>query len=161
MQVNSINPVNYTNFKGHDERKTGGAAKAWCSFFIPGLGQFLDGRSAAGAGFLGGALGLHILASALYKNTFKPVIKQIEYMDEFSAAKNIEESFSILSKSKNFIGFGIIAFAALGLKIISIVDAYKGGKTNTKQQHYKSDLKEMNERLEKLEEQQALNELEI
>lgn len=109
MQVNGVSLLNAANFTGHDERKTGGAGKAWCSTFVPGLGQFLDGRNSAGAGFMAGEIGLAGITSGLYLLT-----------DKFAKTEKSPIVFAI--------GTGLSAIALIALKLVDIVNAYKGDK---------------------------------
>lgn len=47
------------------QKKTGGTVKAVASVFVPGLGQFMDGRNKEGAGFLAGTVGLSALGGSM------------------------------------------------------------------------------------------------
>ncbi len=57
------------------QKKTGGTTKAVASAFVPGLGQFMDGRNAAGAGFLAGTLGLGATGGALLQKAGNDVFE--------------------------------------------------------------------------------------
>ncbi len=109
----SISALNSVSFKGNNtqpvrtERKTGGLAPAAGSFFIAGLGQFMNGNNKSGAKFLAGTVGLSALQIGLT-----------------AAAMNIKKS------SAAAIGLtgALIAssVAQLALKIADVVKAYKG-----------------------------------
>ena len=117
MAVEAINPA-----ISHTEKKTGGKGKAWASVAIPGLGQFLDGRNKAGAGFLGGALALNIGNALAYRSLLK---------DSFTKTNNIESQsvdsmLRSFPKGKLFV-IGALSLAQTALWITNIIDAYKGG----------------------------------
>ena len=102
MAVEAINPA-----ISHTEKKTGGKGKAWASVAIPGLGQFLDGRNKAGAGFLGGALALNIGNALAYRSLLK---------DAFTKTNNIE-SQSVDSMLRSFPKGKLFVIGALSLAI--------------------------------------------
>ena len=53
----TVSPVNFAGNIDQPKQK-GGAVKAVASAFVPGLGQFLDGRNKDGAKYLGASVGL-------------------------------------------------------------------------------------------------------
>lgn len=133
MQVNSVGTVNNTSFGHRHEKKSGGAGKAWCSTFIPGLGQFLDGRNAAGAFYMGAETMLLGTAAALSFNLGKAVEKGINAKNE----KLIEEVIS--KRSTLFKSLGVVA-SSLGfgaLRLADIVSAYKGRKEDNHPKHHR------------------------
>lgn len=105
----AINPVGPTPsgvaFKGKPEPGTGGAGKAWTSAFIPGLGQFLDGRNGAGAGFMGGTVAAFGLTG-------------------YGAYRLIEKGVN----TKNIVLTACAGAALAVLKLCDIINAYKGRK---------------------------------
>jgi hypothetical protein len=89
------------------EKKKGGAAPAVASAFLPGLGQFIDGRNKEGCKYLFGTMGLSVLSWLA--------------------------CLAGLAKGGKAGTAGVIAAAVGGLAgsvlyIKNIVDAYKGGK---------------------------------
>ena len=116
----SISSVSSVSFKGNEnttvQRQKGGAGKAVASFFIPGLGEFLDSRNKEGAIFLGSRLGTGILAGALR-------IKLVK-----NACEAVENNVSTIKGYKLLnVAIGLLGLASFGLTIANIVDAYKGG----------------------------------
>lgn len=108
------------------QKKTGGSGKAWASVFIPGLGQFLDGRNAAGAGYMGAGIATGIGSFALRSSLAKDIFKaSSEAVDD--AAFDITKYLSKIPKGKLY-GSIALGLAATGLWIANIVDAYKGDK---------------------------------
>lgn len=94
------------------ERKTGGGGKAVASTFIPGLGQFMDGRTGAGATFLGMKALLGLTACCL------------------------ANKYGIFNK-KVIIPCVI---ADLILSIVSAVDAYRGDRSKTQQKNFNANV---------------------
>ena len=115
------------SFSGNNttpEKKTGGSGKAWASVFIPGLGQFLDGRNKEGAGYLIGGTALGIGSRVLFVNALEDAVKAACTSDvDFDISKYCSK----LTKGK-FIGAIALGLAGTALWIANIVDAYKGGK---------------------------------
>lgn len=107
------------------QRKTGGGGKAFASAIIPGLGQFLDGRSAAGTGYLGASVATVLAAGALNKSIQKDIFQNFDKIPNEKV--NINNILKAVSKRKVY-GFRALAIGALALFIANIVDAYKGGK---------------------------------
>ena len=149
MAIQSVSPV---SFKGNsnvqsNQRPKGGAGKAAVSYFIPGLGEFLDGRNKEGAFFLGSRLGVGVLGGLASRNIVKSATDNVS---EFvgNAMKQLDndvESFDYGNLIKGTINSYVDAFkankvssalyftafaAGMGLAIANIVDAYKGGKDN-------------------------------
>ena len=106
MQVNAIG-TSSVNFKG-EEKKTGGAGRAWCSVFIPGLGQFLDGRSGAGAAFMGSNVALNVAGGVGVYQILK------------SMSNNVKPSVAKMAI------VGAASLISTVAWIWNIVDAYKG-----------------------------------
>ena len=105
------------SFSGNNttpEKKTGGSGKAWASAFIPGLGQFLDGRNKEGAGYIIGGTALSIGGVALGNSIGKDI------------ADKILDPSVVLKKGKLF-GAAALSLAGTALWIANVVDAYKGG----------------------------------
>ena len=116
MAVSSVSNVQNTfnnssiAFKGkknNDEKLTGGAGKAVASFFIPGLGQLLDGRKKAAAGIFGS----YIAITAANRLNFKGIDAS---------------SFKVLYKVP-FLA-PILGALGLGHLVYRTVDAYRGDK---------------------------------
>lgn len=105
----SCGPKKQVNFGDKPKVKNeGGAGKAIASAFITGLGQMCDGRTKTGVKMLGAELGLDVVSGALTMVAM--------------AAKSKIGSYVALG------GAVVAGLSALGTKIYSIVDAYKGGK---------------------------------
>lgn len=121
MQVGAVSNVAFQGAVNEKGKKTGGAGKAVASYFIPGLGQFIDGRNKEGAKFLGATLGLGAIGMFLQKDILKASLKgNIEGMME--ASLKFTES---KTKMAAVLGVGVLA---LGVKIADMVNAYKGNK---------------------------------
>lgn len=116
----SISAINSITFKGNtqqvetkqpvqQERKTGGVAPAIGSFFLPGLGNFMNGDNKAGFKFLGGQIGLGVLAALSIHGTVAALIKE-------------NKALYVVST----IGTVLSCFGSLALKIADIAKAYKG-----------------------------------
>ena len=115
---------------------TGGAGKAVASAFIPGLGQFCDGRNKAGAGYMASNVALNVGTMAAGYAIAKDVVK----LSEKAVAKGVKEPQEFSAMAKEFVGSlskaGKAKYAALialpvistGLWIANIVDAYKGNR---------------------------------
>lgn len=116
----TVSPV---NFAGNTEqtKQKGGAGKAVASAFIPGLGQFLDGRTKDGAKYLGGSVGLGAASTLVSVSMLRKAAQ---------AAEALEEGAETLPKTPvgKFVALGLMGLATTGLWIANIVDAYKGGK---------------------------------
>lgn len=117
----TISPISFSG-NIQETRQKGGAGKAVASAFVPGLGQFLDGRNKQGAGFLGGSIGLGVASSLVGRSIAKDMIK------------SLEQSAEAMPKTPTgkLAAVGLIGLAATGLWIANIVDAYKGGKQEAK-----------------------------
>ena len=116
MAVSSVSNVQNTfnnssvAFKGkknNDEKLTGGAGKAVASFFIPGLGQLLDGRKKAAAGVFGS----YVAIVAANKFNFKGIDPN---------------TFKITYKAPLLAP--VLAALSLGHLVYRTVDAYRGDK---------------------------------
>ncbi len=127
----NIQTVSNYSFRGQSAAQTnqkpkGGAGKAVASFFIPGLGEFLDGRNKEGAMFLGSRLAVSgvslALGSKIAKDTFTTAANGLD-------GKDVAENVSQLAKTSKAAKFAvpILSLASLGLTIANVVDAYKGG----------------------------------
>lgn len=146
--TSNVNPA--VNFKG-EEKKTGGVGKAVASAFLPGLGQFIDGRNKEGALFLGAtaATGLGTLGLSASILNDKNLSEYADGLDEFMGkaetiakettdkkvakqeiAKLFQEFSKKTPKSIRNKALGIVALLTAGfvLGIANIVDAFKGGK---------------------------------
>src|SRR5215510_12272190 len=102
-----------------NNKRTGGAKKAAASFFVPGLGQFLDGRNKEGAAFLSLSAGLSVLGICLRKNAAKTAFKGgLEGMMDSAirAVRPVSKSFAVKA----------VALAAVVVKIADMMNAYKG-----------------------------------
>lgn len=110
------------------DKKTGGAGKAWASAFVPGLGQFLDGRNKEGAIYMGAdfasAIGTFALGHSITKDFFQAAENAME-ADGFDVSKYLSK----LPKGKMIAGL-ILGIGTTALWIANIVDAYKGKKNN-------------------------------
>ena len=118
-------------------KQTGGAGKAVASAFIPGLGQFCDGRTKEGLTYLGAAVGTQVASYALGKCISKDMLKTVEQMLEANPNVNPTEMMSKAShairdfaaKSKlRAAAVVLLPLAWLGAWIANIADAYKGDK---------------------------------
>lgn len=122
----SVQAVNANAVSQQQQKKTGGSGKAWASVFIPGLGQFLDGRNAAGAGYMGAGIatgiGSYALQTSLVKDIFKASSDAVD-----GAAFDVTKYLSKIPKGKLY-GAMALGLAATGLWVANIVDAYKGDK---------------------------------
>ena len=116
----SISAVNSISFKGNtqpaqttqtvqQERKVGGVAPAVGSFFIPGLGQFMNGDNKAGFKFLGGQIGLGAITG------LSALVTGIAASKESKALAIVGVAGTLLSSIGGF-----------ALKIADIVKAYRG-----------------------------------
>lgn len=107
----TVSPVNFAGNIDQPKQK-GGAVKAVASAFVPGLGQFLDGRNKDGAKYLGASVGLGAASTLV------------------SVSMLLEEGAETLPKTPvgKFVALGLMGLASTGLWIANIVDAYKGGK---------------------------------
>ncbi len=108
------------------QNKTGGSGKAWCSVFIPGLGQFLDGRNKAGAIYMGTSIAAVLGTRALLGSAVKDVFRA----SETTITSNASSATKYLSKLSGCKVYGAVALGLAGaaLWIANIVDAYKGNR---------------------------------
>ena len=118
-------------------KQTGGTGKAVASGFIPGLGQFCDGRNKEGLAYLGAAVGTQVAGYALAKKISNHMLKVVE--QTMRANPNVNPA-EIVSKASQAIGefakkskLGAIAtvllpLAGFGIWIANIADAYKGDR---------------------------------
>ena len=113
----TVSPVNFAGNIDQPKQK-GGAVKAVASAFVPGLGQFLDGRNKDGAKYLGASVGLGAASTLVSVSMLR------------KASQALEEGAETLPKTPvgKFVALGLMGLAATGLWIANIVDAYKGGK---------------------------------
>lgn len=107
------------------QKKKGGAGKAVASAFIPGLGQFCDGRNKAGLASLGGVVGAGIGSRLLSVSYLNGLIKDVE--------KSGEKAVVSGGTKAKFYGAIALGLASGALYIANIVDAYKGGKAKEAQ----------------------------
>ncbi len=117
MAISGVNSNVNQNYVQVQQERKGGVGKAIASTFLPGLGQFCDGRNKDGAKYLGGVLatgipcvGLSVLGSNSILNAFEKGGAKIGTGGKAS-----------------LIGTGILGLATLGIWVAGIVDAYKGG----------------------------------
>jgi len=122
MRINAVNTVQAQPFKGKldDDKKTGGAGKAWCSAAIPGLGQFLDGRTGKGLQYLGTGVALFATSQIMNKDFYKGLFTQNQELIQKALINN-------LKPSKIAVG-AVLGIAGIVNYICNIVDAYKGDK---------------------------------
>lgn len=114
---------------------TGGVGKAIASTFIPGLGQFCDGRNKAGAGYMVSDIalgaGAFTLGYSLSKDIFKAsetlVNSKVEPKTIEEATKQFMEAFPKAGKVK-CAAMIALPLVATGVWIANIVDAYKGNR---------------------------------
>lgn len=113
----NVSPVNFAGTIEQPKQK-GGAVKAVASAFIPGLGQFMDGRNKDGAKYLGASVGLGAASTLVSVSMLR------------KASQALEEGAETLPKTPvgKFVALGLMGLAGTGLWIANIVDAYKGGK---------------------------------
>lgn len=113
----TVSPVNFAGNIDQPKQK-GGAVKAVASAFVPGLGQFLDGRNKDGAKYLGASVGLGAASTLVSVSMLR------------KASQALEEGAETLPKTPvgKFVALGLMGLASTGLWIANIVDAYKGGK---------------------------------
>lgn len=118
MSVNGVGVNPNVNYPQTEQKKKGGAFKAVASAFIPGLGQFCDGRGKAGALFLGGTVAAGLGSKALA-------------ISSLNSMATVEKAGEVILKSSGkakFFGALALGLAATSLWVANIVDAYKGGK---------------------------------
>ena len=113
----TVSPVNFAGNIDQPKQK-GGAVKAVASAFVPGLGQFLDGRNKDGAKYLGASVGLGAASTLVSVSMLR------------KASQALEQGAETLPKTPvgKFVALGLMGLASTGLWIANIVDAYKGGK---------------------------------
>ena len=133
----TVEAVGYT--PAQFQEKAGGRGKAVASAFIPGLGQFCDGRNKEGALYLVGTAGSTLTGAALVSKYLKDVFEaqskasrkafEISKPGEFLDLANKMKKEAVKNLKKGGI-YAACALAVLGsvLWIANIVDAYKGGK---------------------------------
>ena len=118
MSVNGVGVNPNVNYPQTEQKQKGGAFKAVASTFIPGLGQFCDGRGKAGALFLGGTVAASLGSRALA-------------ISSLNSMAPVEKAGEVILKSPGkakYFGALALGLAATGLWIANIVDAYNGGK---------------------------------
>ena len=116
MSISSVSSVSFKGNSQSTQRPKGGAGKAAITWFIPGLGEFLDGRNKEGALFLGSRLGVGALTGVLYTGFAKNILNAFANgASSFKGDKIIPAAITLL---------GLTSF---GLAIANTVDAYKGG----------------------------------
>ncbi len=113
----TVSPVNFAGNIDQPKQK-GGAVKAVASAFVPGLGQFLDGRNKDGAKYLGASVGLGAASTLVSVSMLR------------KASQALEQGAETLPKTPvvKIAALGLMGLASAGLWIANIVDAYKGGK---------------------------------
>lgn len=113
----TVSPVNFAGNIDQPKQK-GGAVKAVASAFVPGLGQFLDGRNKDGAKYLGASVGLGAASTLVSVSMLR------------KASQALEQGAETLPKTPvvKIAALGLMGLASTGLWIANIVDAYKGGK---------------------------------
>ena len=116
MTVQSVSSVSFKGNQQQVERQKGGAGKAVITWFIPGLGEFLDGRNKQGVAYLGSRIGVGALAGLLYSKQMQNILQA---MDE---GVEVAKSNKLLAPI-----VGILGLVSFGLAIANVVDAYKGG----------------------------------
>ena len=116
MSINSVQTYQPAN--AQPTKKTGGAGKAVASYFVPGLGEFMDGRKKEGAFYLGSRLGAGVAACALSYSINKDTFKALA-----------EDAIPVVKKHK-LAGVAALRLLGIGLAIANVVDAYKGAKTD-------------------------------
>ena len=120
MQVSKIQNVNFG--AKAQKRETGGAGKAVASYFVPGLGEFLDGRNKSGAFFLASRVGVGVASSVVATKASK------EMIDTFTTSAMNDEFIMPAMKKNKAVGLAALCLASIGLTIANVVDAYKGKK---------------------------------
>ncbi len=118
MSVNGVGVNPNVNYPQTEQKQKGGAFKAVASTFIPGLGQFCDGRGKAGALFLGGTVAASLGSRAL----------AISSLNSMAPVEKVGEVILKSSGKAKYFGALALGLAATGLWIANIVDAYNGGK---------------------------------
>ena len=122
----TVEAVGYTPVQ--PQKKTGGAGKAWASVFIPGLGQFLDGRNKEGAGYMGASIAAGLGSHALVGSLSKDIFNASKAASAAGAQFDVGKYLSKLPKGKMW-GMAALGLASTALWIANIVDAYKGKKS--------------------------------
>ena len=117
MAVNSVQPVNVQT--APQQKQTGGAAKAVASYFVPGLGEFLDGRNKSGAFFFAARTGVALASAGIGAGMMRDMTNSMLQEDVF---------IPTVKKNKT-LALGALGIAGMGLAIANIVNAYKGEKT--------------------------------
>ena len=107
-------------------KQTGGVGKGVASAFVPGLGQFCDGRNKEGAAYLGTSAAIALGANALGKSISKDMFQATQAATQNSGF-DVSKYLKGLSKYKMW-GALALGLAGTGVWIANIVDAYKGGK---------------------------------
>lgn len=120
MSVNSITPG---AAPVQSTKKSGGAGKAVASAFVPGLGQFCDGRIGDGFGYLLGTAGVLYTGVSLIKENRAAAEKAIDSV----VFSNKPTAMRILANLPKGSKLGLAALAVgVGVWVRNIVDAYKG-----------------------------------
>lgn len=105
----------------NNQKKTGGCGKAIASAFLPGLGQYCDGRNKEGTAYLLSTVGTGALAGYLNYSAGKDVLMAHRILE--TGAKKL----SGLTKLKGYSAI-VLALTTLGLWCANVIDAYKGNK---------------------------------
>jgi len=114
------------------EKKTGGAGKAWCSVPIVGLGQLIDGRTGAGLGYMGASAAAGITSFLCSRSLLKDVfeMQDKEIMSGVTKVLTKAEKTKLISKAAGSVIGGL---ASVGIWIANIIDAYKGDRSKKEQ----------------------------
>ena len=129
MKIAPVN--NQINFKGtQTPKETGGGGKMLASFFVPGLGQFLDGRKKAGTGYMGAYFGTATVAGTLAYSLGKQAMKLADKLDTKTLEESMEHVIENMPKKGKLkiAGIMVAGLATSIIYIANLVDAYKGGK---------------------------------
>lgn len=121
MNVSSVNFAGNVAKAPAAEKEKGGTAKGVASAFVPGLGQFIDGRNKEGAKFLGGSVAIGAASGLLSTSMFKKLSENLA-----NGAKQMPKV-----PGTKMAALAALCLAGTALWIANIVDAYKGGKEKT------------------------------
>ena len=99
--------------------KSGDWGKAIASTFIPGLGQFCDGRVSDGFKQIGAVVGLTAVSK----------LASLKFLDAFAKAAETAGKVSLGGKAA-YAAAVVAGLGAFAAHVYNIVDAYKGGKSN-------------------------------
>ena len=105
--------------KDSEVKTTGGAGKAVASFFIPGLGQWLDDRKKEALGFFGSFVALTV-ANRM----------NIKSLNDIDLNQVMENGAKGLYKSP--VLAGVLSVLGIGHTIYRVYDAYKGDRNEGK-----------------------------